>query len=109
MQIPVGIMGKIVNAFVFCAIEHDTRRVHLLGITLHPTDEWIANVLRTATDDGATDDGAPLASPPMPYEATKPKSMAVGVSLLPQKSCFTESDRGGDWTATMLILCPSGS
>ena len=53
MQIPVGIMGKIVNAFVFCAIEHDTRRVHLLGITLHPTDEWIANVLRTATADGA--------------------------------------------------------
>ena len=53
MQIPVGIMGKIVNAFVFCAIEHDTRRVHLLGITLHPTDEWIANVLRTATAEGA--------------------------------------------------------
>ena len=53
MQIPVGIMGKIVNAFVFCAIEHDTRRVHLLGITLHPTDEWIANVLRTATADSA--------------------------------------------------------
>lgn len=53
MQIPVGIMGKIVNAFVFCAIEHDTRRVHLLGITLRPTDEWIVNVLRTATADGA--------------------------------------------------------
>jgi putative transposase len=31
----------------------NTRRVHVLGITLHPTDEWIANVLRTATADGA--------------------------------------------------------
>ena len=41
--------GKIANAFVFCAIEHDTRRVHLLGITIHPTDDWIANVLRAAT------------------------------------------------------------
>ena len=53
MRIPVGIMGTIVNAFVFCAIEHDTRRVHLLGITMHPTDEWIANRLREATADGA--------------------------------------------------------
>ena len=53
LQIPVGWFGQIVNAFVCCAIEHDTRRVHLLGITLHPTDDWIANVLRSATMDGA--------------------------------------------------------
>jgi hypothetical protein len=46
-------MDKIVNAFVYCAIEHDKRRVYLLGITLHPTDEWIANVLRTVTADDA--------------------------------------------------------
>jgi len=49
IQIPIGFLGKIVNAFVFVAIEHDTRRVHLLGITTHPTDAWIANRLRNAT------------------------------------------------------------
>lgn len=49
LQIPVGLMGKIANAFVFCAIEHDTRRIHLLGITIHPTDDWIAQCLRNAT------------------------------------------------------------
>jgi transposase InsO family protein len=53
IQIPIGLLGKIVNAFVFVAIEHDTRRVHLLGITTNPTDYWIANCLRCATMDGA--------------------------------------------------------
>lgn len=57
LQMPIGLLGKIVNAFVFCAIEHDTRRVHLLGITTHPTDAWIANAIRSATMDGE-----PLAS-----------------------------------------------
>ncbi|MEK7415091.1 MAG: hypothetical protein AAB263_17435, partial [Planctomycetota bacterium] len=52
IQIPIGLFGKIVNAFVFVAIEHDTRRVHLLGITTHPTDDWIANCLRAATMAG---------------------------------------------------------
>jgi transposase InsO family protein len=56
LQIPVGILGRIVYRFVFVAIEHDTRRAHLLGITEHPTDDWIANVVR-----GATMDGEPLA------------------------------------------------
>ena len=49
---PIGLLGKVVNAFVFVAIEHDTRRVHLLGITIHPTDDWIAQCLRNATMDG---------------------------------------------------------
>jgi hypothetical protein len=53
LQIPIGLLGKIVNAFVFVAIEHDSRRVHLLGITTNPTDDWIANCLRGATMDGA--------------------------------------------------------
>ncbi len=52
IQIPIGLLGKVVNAFVFIAIEHDTRRVHLLGITCHPTDAWCANVLRSATMSG---------------------------------------------------------
>jgi len=53
IQIPIGLFGKaVVNAFVFVGIEHDTRRVHLLGITTHPTDAWVANALRCATMDG---------------------------------------------------------
>ncbi len=53
IQILIGLLGKIVNAFVFLAIEHDTRRVHLLGITIHPTAAWIAQCLRNATMEGA--------------------------------------------------------
>ena len=52
IQIPIGFFGKIVNAFVFVAIENDTRKVHLLGITTHPTDDWVANCLRAATMAG---------------------------------------------------------
>ncbi len=52
LQIPVGLLGKIANHFVFFAIEHDTRRVHLLGITAEPTDAWIATTIRCATMDG---------------------------------------------------------
>jgi putative transposase len=52
IQLPIGLLGKIVNAFVFLAIEHDTRRVHLLGITIHPTDAWISQAIRNATMDG---------------------------------------------------------
>lgn len=48
---PIGLLGKVVNAFVFVAIEHDTRRVHLLGITIYPADVWVAQCLRNATMD----------------------------------------------------------
>ena len=53
IQIPIGLLGKVVKAFVFFAIEHDTRRVHLLGVTTNPADEWIANALRSVTMHGA--------------------------------------------------------
>jgi putative transposase len=52
LQVPIGLMGKVVNAFVLCSIEHDTRCVHLLGITIHPTDAWVSQCLRNATMDG---------------------------------------------------------
>lgn len=52
IQMPIGLLGKVVNAFVFLAIEHDTRRVHLLGVTIHPTDAWIAQAIRNVTMDG---------------------------------------------------------
>ena len=52
IQMPIGLLNKIVNAFVLVAIEHDSRRVHLLGITTHPTDVWIAQCIRNATMAG---------------------------------------------------------
>jgi len=52
IQTPIGLLGRVVNAFVFFAVEHDTRRVHILGITTHPTDVWVANALRSATMAG---------------------------------------------------------
>jgi transposase InsO family protein len=51
MQIPVGLLGTIAYRFVFFAIEHDTRHVHLLGITEHPTGDWILNAIRSQTMD----------------------------------------------------------
>lgn len=56
IQTAVGLFGKISYHFVLIAIEHDTRKTHLLGITDHPTDEWLRNVVR-----GATMDGSPIA------------------------------------------------
>ena len=52
LQIPVGLFGTIAYHFVFFAIEHDTRAVHLLGITEHPNADWVLNALRASTMDG---------------------------------------------------------
>ena len=38
IQIPIGLFGRVLSASIFFAIEHDTRRMHLLGITTNPSD-----------------------------------------------------------------------
>ncbi len=52
IQIATGMLGKVCYQFALVAIEHDTRRVHLLGITDHPNDAWMQNILRAATMAG---------------------------------------------------------
>jgi transposase InsO family protein len=52
LQIPVGLLGRIGYRFVFFAIEHDTRKTHILGITEHPTGAWVTNAVRAVTMDG---------------------------------------------------------
>ncbi len=52
LQIPVGLITSARNCFVFFAIEHDTRRVHILGFDFHAGDHWVANAIRSATMDG---------------------------------------------------------
>ncbi|TVR43381.1 MAG: hypothetical protein EA402_09800 [Planctomycetota bacterium] len=52
VQVATGLWGKICYQFALIAIEHDTRRGHLLGVTDHPSDEWLTNVIRSATMDG---------------------------------------------------------
>ncbi len=45
------VSSKITYHFVLIAIEHDTRRVHMLGSTEHSTDDWLRNMVKTATMD----------------------------------------------------------
>jgi len=52
IQVATGLWGNITYRFVLFAIEHDTRRVHLLGVSEHPTDAWLQNVVRSATMEG---------------------------------------------------------
>jgi putative transposase len=52
IQVATGLWGAVRYSFVLFGIEHDTRRVHLLGVTEHPTHEWLQNVVRTVTMDG---------------------------------------------------------
>ena len=52
IQIACGVLGSVCYQFALVAIEHDTRTVHLLGITAHPDHDWLSNVVRSATMDG---------------------------------------------------------
>jgi len=52
IQVATGLLGKVVYRFALVGIEHDTRRAHILGITAHPTHDWLSNVIRAATMDG---------------------------------------------------------
>jgi putative transposase len=42
--------GSLTTHYALIAMHHDTRRVHLVGITTHPHSDWIAQQARNLTD-----------------------------------------------------------
>ncbi len=42
--------GSLTTRYALFAIHHDTRRVHLVGITTQPTGDWMAQMARNLTD-----------------------------------------------------------
>jgi len=49
LTVPVGLFGKIVAHHVLIGVEHDTRKLHLLGMTPHPDGAFMQQVAREAT------------------------------------------------------------
>jgi len=49
LTVPVGLFGKVVGCHALIGIEHDTRRLHLLGMTPHPDGQFMQQVAREAT------------------------------------------------------------
>ena len=50
-SVPIGLFGKVVNIDVLIAIEHDTRRVHFLGMTPNADTLFMKNVAKIKTNN----------------------------------------------------------